>query len=163
MDGWQMEYLWAPWRMEYIVEVEKGGCIFCQKQEEKDDEANFVLYRGKSNLIILNLFPYNPGHLLVAPYRHIPRLEDLTDEELAEHFNMVRKSVKLLTEVLKPTGFNIGLNIGKISGAGLEEHIHTHIVPRWQGDTSFMPVVSNTKVVPEALKATYQKLKEKVG
>ncbi len=157
-----MEYLWAPWRIEYILQAQTGGCILCQKPKEKDDEANFLLARGRNNFIILNVFPYNPGHLMVAPYRHIAHLDELTDEELFEHFDMVRKSVKLVTEVLKPTGFNIGLNLGKTAGAGIEDHIHTHIVPRWQGDTSFMSVVSNTKVVPEALKETYQKLKSKI-
>lgn len=158
-----MEYLWAPWRIQYIVQAHEGGCILCQKPKEKDDEANLLLFRNKSNFIILNAFPYNPGHLMVAPYRHIARLEDLTDEELVEHFDMVRKSVKLLTEVLKPTGFNIGMNINKTSGAGIEDHIHTHIVPRWQGDTDIMPIIFNTKVIPEALKETYQKLKGKIS
>ncbi len=157
-----MEHLWAPWRIKYILQEPKAGCILCQKLEEKADEVNFVLYRGKNNFIILNLFPYNPGHLMVAPYRHIATLEELTDEEMVEHFDLVRKSIKLLTEVLKPNGFNIGLNLGKTAGAGIEDHLHTHIVPRWQGDTNFMPVVSNTKVIPEALTETYHKLKRKI-
>lgn len=158
-----MEYLWAPWRMKYILQKQEAGCILCQKLKEKDDEVNLLLYRGKKNFIILNAFPYNPGHLLIAPYRHIACLEELTDEELIEHFDIVRKSVKLLTEVLKPAGFNVGLNLGKVAGAGIEDHIHTHIVPRWQGDTSFISVISNTKVIPEALKETYQKLKEGIA
>lgn len=154
-----MKHIWAPWRMEYIAATKEKGCILCEKPLEKDDETNLILYRGRSNYIILNSFPYNPGHLMIAPYRHLARLEDLTDEELMEHFVIVRKSVKLLTDVMKPMGFNIGLNIGKAAGAGIEEHIHTHVVPRWGGDTNFMPVLSNTKVVPESLKATYHKLK----
>mgnify|MGYP001028469684 CR=1 FL=1 len=158
-----MEYIWAPWRMEYIAAAKENGCILCQKPLEKDDETNLILYRGRSNFIILNSFPYNPGHLMIAPYRHLARLEDLTGEELTEHFVIVKKSVKLLTEVMKPMGFNIGLNIGRAAGAGIEEHIHTHVVPRWQGDTNFMPVLSDTKVVPEALKATYHKLKANLG
>lgn len=154
-----MEYIWAPWRMQYITAVREGGCILCQKPTENDDETNLIIYRGKDNFIILNSFPYNPGHLMVAPYRHLARLEDLSDEELIEHFDIVKRSVKLLTVVTKPMGFNIGMNIGRVAGAGIEDHIHTHVVPRWQGDTNFMPVVSDTKVMPEALKATYQKLK----
>jgi len=149
--------------MEYIAAAKENGCILCQKPLEKDDETNLILYRGRSNFIILNSFPYNPGHLMIAPYRHLARLEDLTGEELTEHFVIVKKSVKLLTEVMKPMGFNIGLNIGRAAGAGIEEHIHTHVVPRWQGDTNFMPVLSDTKVVPEALKATYHKLKANLG
>jgi len=154
-----MEYIWAPWRMQYITAAKESGCILCQKPTENDDETNLILYRGKDNFIILNSFPYNPGHLMVAPYRHLARLEDLSDEELIEHFDIVKRSVKVLTKVMKPMGFNVGLNIGRIAGAGIEDHIHTHVVPRWQGDTNFMSVVSDTKVVPEALKATYQKLK----
>ena len=119
-----------------------------------------ILHRGEYNFILLNAFPYNPGHLLVAPYRHVGQLEDLTDIESVEHFNLVKICVRLLTDVLKPNGFNTGMNLGKIAGAGLADHIHTHIVPRWQGDTNFMPVVGETKVLPEALAATYNKLKE---
>ncbi len=154
-----MEQIWAPWRMEYILQAEKSGCFLCQKPKQDNDEANFILYRGESNFIILNSFPYNPGHLMVAPYRHTGHLDDLTEAESKEHFTMIKLSVRLLTEVAKPTGFNIGMNLGKVAGAGLDDHLHTHIVPRWQGDTNFMPVVSNTKVLPEALMATYSKLK----
>ncbi len=155
-----MEQIWAPWRIEYILQAEQGGCFLCQKPEENNDESNFILYRGESNFIILNSFPYNPGHLMVAPYRHTGHLDELTDAESKEHFDMVKLGTKLLTEIMKPAGFNIGMNVGKIAGAGLDDHIHTHIVPRWQGDTNFMPVVANTKVLPEALAATYKKLKD---
>ena len=157
-----MDQLWAPWRMEYIERPSETGCILCQKPGEQNDEANFILYRGQSNFIILNTFPYNPGHLMIAPYRHTADLQDLTDDEAREHFDIVRKSVELLTRALKPAGFNVGLNIGKVAGAGIEEHLHTHIVPRWQGDANFMPVLSNTKVIPEALAATYKKLKSAI-
>jgi ATP adenylyltransferase len=155
-----MEQIWAPWRIEYILQAEQGGCFLCQKPKENNDESNLILYRGKGNFIILNSFPYNPGHLMVAPYRHIGHLDDLTDAESKEHFDMVKLSTKLLTKTMKPTGFNTGMNRGKIAGAGLDDHIHTHIVPRWQGDTNFMPVVANTKVLPEALAATYRKLRD---
>ncbi len=154
-----MEQLWAPWRMEYIEKPKKADCILCQKPKENNDEANLILFRGQSNFVILNAFPYNPGHLMVAPYRHIANLPDLADEEAREHFDLVKKSLELLEETLKPAGFNIGLNIGKVAGAGIEGHLHTHIVPRWQGDANFMPVLSDTRVISEALTATYRKLK----
>jgi ATP adenylyltransferase len=152
--------MWAPWRVEYILQAEKNGCFLCEKPKENNDEANLILYRGKGNFIILNFFPYNPGHLMVAPYRHIGHLDELTDEEAMEHFDLVKRSLRLLVEVTKPAGFNIGINLGKVSGAGVDDHIHTHVVPRWQGDTNFMPVISNTKVVSEALAATYKRLKD---
>jgi len=154
-----MDQIWAPWRIEYILNAGKGGCILCQKPKEDKDEPNLILYRAEGNFIILNLFPYNPGHLMVSPYRHIAHLEDLTEAESKEHFDIVKLSIKLLTAVMKPAGFNVGVNLGRVAGAGIEDHIHTHIVPRWQGDTNFMPVVASTKVLPEALAATYNKLK----
>jgi ATP adenylyltransferase len=157
-----MQQLWAPWRIGYIERASEEGCILCQKPRENEDEANLILYRGQSNFIILNAFPYNPGHLMIAPYRHTANLQDLTDDEAREHFDIVRKSVELLTKALKPAGFNVGLNLGRVAGAGIEEHLHTHIVPRWQGDANFMPVLSNTRVIPEALAATYKKLKSAI-
>jgi ATP adenylyltransferase len=140
----------------------ESGCILCQKPGENNDEANFILYRGQHNFIIMNTFPYNPGHLMVAPYRHIANLEELRAEEAMELFDIVKKGLGLLKEVMKPTGFNIGLNMGKVAGAGIAEHLHTHIVPRWQGDTNFMPVLSDTRVVSEAVSATYKKLRAKL-
>jgi len=157
-----MKQLWAPWRIEYIERKAEKGCILCRKPGENDDEANLILYRGQSNFIILNTFPYNPGHLMVAPYRHTANLQDLTDDEAKEHFDIVRKAIQLLTRKLKPAGFNVGLNLGRVAGAGIEEHLHTHIVPRWRGDANFMPVLANTKVIPEAVAATYKKLKSAV-
>jgi ATP adenylyltransferase len=126
---------------------------------ESDDVTNLVLYRGKENFVIMNAFPYNPGHLMVVPYRHTANLPGLTDDEAREHFELIGRSLKLLTEVLNPEGFNVGMNIGRVAGAGVEGHLHTHIVPRWQGDTNFMPVLSDTRVVSEALANTYKKLK----
>lgn len=155
-----MEHIWAPWRIQYILEADKGSCILCEKPRQGKDEPNLILHRGDSSFMILNAFPYNPGHLMVAPYRHVGRLEDLTDVESKEHFDMIKLGVRLLTELIAPAGFNIGMNLGKVAGAGVEDHLHTHIVPRWQGDTNFMPVVSNTRVLPEALAATYSKLKD---
>jgi ATP adenylyltransferase len=157
-----MEQLWAPWRIEYVQRVKEGGCVLCQKPRENKDEANFILYRGQGNFLILNTFPYNPGHLMVVPYRHMANLQDLSDEEVKEHFDLVKESIRLLMETLNPAGFNIGLNVGKVAGAGIEDHLHTHVVPRWQGDTNFMPVLSNTRIISEALSATYKKLKAKI-
>jgi len=138
------------------------GCILCDKPKENNDTLNYILYRGEKNFIIMNSYPYNPGHLMIAPYRHIANLEELTDEERNEHFKIVSRSVKLLKQVFNPAGFNIGINVGRVAGAGIEDHFHTHIVPRWQGDTNFMPVISDIRVVPEALVETYEKLRGKL-
>lgn len=155
-----MEHLWAPWRMEYILSSKSEGCIFCDKSAEDQDEANYILLRGECNFVILNSWPYNPGHLMVAPYRHAADLEDLSNEGLWEHSDMVRRCVQGLKRALHPEGFNIGINIGTVAGAGVIGHIHTHIVPRWGGDVNFMSVISDTRVLPEALASTYHKLKE---
>jgi ATP adenylyltransferase len=156
-----MEQIWAPWRMEYILLEKPDGCILCDKPEENKDDINHILYHGKKNFIIMNNYPYNPGHLLVAPYRHVSGLDDLTDEELHEHAEIVQKCIVVLKKAFHPNGFNIGTNMGKMAGAGIADHVHTHIVPRWQGDTNFMPVVGGLRVVPEALDETYRKLKGK--
>ncbi|RLI04350.1 HIT family hydrolase [Candidatus Bathyarchaeota archaeon] len=155
-----MKQIWAPWRIEYILVKKSEECIFCKLPKEERDEENFILLRGKKNFIILNNYPYNNGHLMVAPFRHVGNLEELTDEELDEHFRMVRKSVEILKKAYKPDGFNLGMNLGRVAGAGVEKHLHTHIVPRWEGDTNYMPVIANTKVISEALSSTYKKLKE---
>ncbi len=156
-----MEHIWAPWRIRYIEQGEVKGCILCDKPKENKDAENYILYRGKKNFVILNSYPYNPGHLMVAPYRHLDSLEKLTDEELHEHYEMVRKSLAVLRGVFKPGGFNIGTNLGRVAGAGIDDHIHTHVVPRWGGDTNFMPVMADVRVLPEALADSYQKLKGK--
>jgi len=153
-----MEQLWAPWRIRYIQMEKPAGCVLCDKPKETDDAANYILYRGKKNFVMLNTYPYNPGHLMIAPYRHIASLEELTDEELHEHIELVSRSIKILKQVFSPGGFNTGVNMGKIAGAGIDDHIHSHIVPRWQGDNNFMPVISDVRVVPEALAETYEKL-----
>lgn len=153
-----MEQIWAPWRIEYIRMEKPAGCILCDKPAEGNDAANFILYRTSQNYIMLNGYPYNPGHLLVAPFRHVPSLEELTQEELHEHIEAVRHGIKVLREVLKPAGFNIGTNIGKVAGAGIDDHVHSHIVPRWQGDSNFMPVIADTRIIPEALADTYKQL-----
>ncbi len=156
-----MKQIWAPWRIEYIQMQKPEGCILCDKPKQKDDVANYILYRGDKNFVMMNSYPYNPGHLMVAPYRHVGHLEELTDEERHEHFDMVSQGVKLLKEIFSPAGFNIGMNLGRVAGAGIDDHVHTHIVPRWQGDTNFMPVIADVRVMPEALAETYNKLKGK--
>ncbi|MGP3667019.1 MAG: HIT family protein [Candidatus Bathyarchaeota archaeon] len=158
-----MKHLWAPWRIKYILMKKPHGCIFCKIAKEKKDEKNYVLLRGKWNYVVLNNYPYNNGHLMVAPFKHVKNLESLTDEELYEHFKIVRESIINLKKAFKPRGFNIGVNIGKVAGAGVENHIHTHIVPRWGGDTNYMPVIANTKVIPETLNQTYNRLKKFFG
>jgi ATP adenylyltransferase len=153
-----MEYLWAPWRIEYIKKADEPGCVLCYKPTEEDDTANYILYRGQKNFIIMNSYPYNAGHLMVAPYRHVADVGELSGQEADEHFRLVRRCVAVLKRVLKADGFNIGMNLGRAAGAGIDQHIHSHIVPRWVGDTSFMPVVADTKVINKALEETYRKL-----
>lgn len=154
-----MERLWAPWRMEYVTQDKDGDCFLCRVPKENDDEKNLLLLRGQSNFVVMNLFPYGSGHLLVAPYCHTANLDDLRDDEATEHFELVKKSISILRKALNPEGFNVGLNLGKVAGAGVAGHLHTHIVPRWQGDANFMPVLCDTRVMPEALINTYWKLK----
>ncbi len=155
-----MERLWAPWRMGFIMEgCKEGNCFLCQYPEEDNDESNLILCRGKHNFVILNAYPYNTGHLLVAPYKHLDSLDKLNDATAKENFHLIRFCIRLLIKVMKPDGFNTGMNLGRVSGAGIAGHIHTHIVPRWQGDSNFMPIISDTKVLPESLAMTYKKLK----
>ncbi len=155
--------LWTPWRMAYIRRAagggDPGGCIFCDLLAEQDDERNFILARGRHTFVILNAFPYNPGHLMVAPYRHIADFEDLTDGELTEAMAFTKLAVRALREDSDAHGFNLGMNLGQIAGAGIADHLHLHLVPRWGGDTNFMPVVGQTKVLPELLSETWQRLR----
>jgi ATP adenylyltransferase len=143
--------------MDYILNKKKKGCIFCQKLREDRDGENLILYRGRCAFIMMNLFPYNSGHLMVIPKRHTIDLEHLTPPEFKELFFLLRASILTLKTSLFPQGFNIGINIGEVGGAG-EDHIHFHVVPRWKGDTNFMPILGETKVMPEYLENTYQKL-----
>lgn len=158
-----MEQIWAPWRIQYVEMEKPEGCILCQKPGEDNDAMNYILYRGEKNFVILNGYPYMPGHLMIAPYRHIASLEELTEGERCENFEIVSRSITLLRQTFNPDGFNIGINTGKAAGAGVEEHIHTHIVPRWHGDTNYMTVLSDVRVMPEALAETYKRLKEKMA
>lgn len=152
-----MKILWAPWRIKYIL-GKKEGCIFCDKMKENKDKENYVLLRGKNGFVMLNTFPYNNGHLMVAPYKHVPDLEGLEKDVLGELMGLVKTCTQILKKALKPEGFNIGINLGKVAGAGVEGHIHIHIVPRWGADTSFISTVGDTKIIPESLDDTYKKL-----
>ena len=153
-----MEHIWAPWRIEYILSAKPAGCFLCEKPRENNDAANFILHRGELNFVLLNSYPYNPAHLLVAPYRHAGQIDDLTDAERDEHFALVSRCVSVLKETFNPTGFNLGANLGAVAGAGVADHFHSHIVPRWQGDTNFMTVLGDVRVVPQALADAYRKL-----
>lgn len=151
--------LWAPWRMTYVTGDRPKGCFLCQSQEDTDDQDNYVVHRGTRCYVILNLYPYNPGHLMIVPYEHLGNVEDLDEETLSEMMILVRRCVVLLQNTMSPSGFNVGMNIGRVAGAGVAEHVHTHVVPRWEGDANFMPVVASTKVLPEELRTTYEKLR----
>ncbi len=154
-----MNFLFAPWRIEYIRAPKVEGCFLCDLPKENRDDDNLILYKGGKCFVIMNNYPYNPGHLMVSPYRHVGELEELSEEELLELMLVAKKMVLLLKKVMKPDGFNLGFNLGRVAGAGVEGHIHLHIVPRWNGDTNFMPVIADTKVVPQAVRDTYQALK----
>ena len=155
-----MKNIWAPWRSEFIYQRKKGGCIFCDARDSKDLKKYFVIKKSKYSFSLLNLYPYNNGHIMVCPKRHKPSLEKLTQLELTDLMLLVNKSTKMLDKALKPDGYNIGINIGKISGAGYPGHVHIHIVPRWQGDTNFMPLFSDTKIISESLNSLYERLKK---
>jgi ATP adenylyltransferase len=160
-----MEALHAPWRIEYILapkpELKEG--LFARIAQSSDDVANLVIVRERSCFALLNRYPYNGGHLMVVPYKETPDLNGLTDEELADLWRLVRRCTDTLKAVMKPDGFNIGINIGKVAGAGIAEHLHIHIVPRWNGDTNFMPVLANTSVIPNALLEIAAKLRAELA
>jgi len=154
-----LKVIWAPWRIRYIEMPKPKTCFLCDAIKSKDDRKHYVIYRGSKCFIIMNLFPYNPGHLMIAPYRHVPSIEDLNNDELFDLMVLTRLSLKILRKAFNPHGFNIGVNIGNVAGAGVEEHVHVHVVPRWSGDTNFMPLLADVKVIPQALEETYRKLK----
>ncbi len=154
-----MKRLFCPWRIKYITSEKVKDCIFCKKPWEDRDEENLILLRGKFNFLILNLYPYNNGHLMIVPYEHTNDITKLDTEVLIEMMKLLQLSVKALKETMNPHGFNIGFNIGEVAGAGIAEHLHMHVVPRWNGDTNFMFVLGETKVIPEDLQSTYKKLK----
>ncbi len=155
-----MEKLWAPWRIKYIEQPKDEGCIFCDKPASQNDKKNLILYRGKHCFVLMNLYPYNNGHLLIAPYKHTSDMSELSTEERLELMDLLVVCREVLTNIMSPHGFNIGMNLGEIAGAGVKDHLHFHIVPRWSGDTNFMPVLGDVKVVSEGLKQTWEKLKK---
>lgn len=154
-----MKRLWTPWRMKYLESKRPEGCVFCQKIADSDDAKNHILYRGQYACVVLNLYPYNSGHLMIIPYAHAARLADLPMEAQTEMLALLNKSLEVLQRALSPEGFNIGMNLGRAAGAGIDEHLHVHAVPRWTGDTNFMAIFAETRVVPEWLDDTYRKLK----
>ncbi|TMC89081.1 MAG: HIT domain-containing protein [Chloroflexi bacterium] len=155
-----MERLWAPWRMTYINEETRPGCLFCRAlSDPSDPDAELVVWRPEGGLVLLNKFPYNPGHVMVAPEAHKAGLEDLDSSESAALMSTLGRTISVLRQELKPEGFNVGANIGRVAGAGIPDHVHLHVVPRWNGDTNFMPVLGEVKVVNEHLLATAEKLR----
>ena len=146
-----MEHLWAPWRIEYITGQKDDGCILCAASEQEADENSYVLHRGRHNFVILNAFPYNSGHLMVVPYEHTSCVTELSPAQTGEMMELVQICIRAFTEGLDVAGVNLGMNIGRAAGAGIDDHIHLHIVPRWLGDTNFMTTVGQTRVVPQEL------------
>ena len=150
--------IWAPWRIEYILSDKEAGCFLCKMFEEANDRDNLLLKRGETCAVVMNRYPYTGGHLMVTPYRHLKNLEDLNGDEKAELMELTIEAVEILKSELKPDGLNLGFNLGEAAGAGLKDHLHQHIVPRWTGDTNFMPVMSDTRVMPQALTEQYDAL-----
>ncbi len=159
-----MKRIWAPWRIEYIKQPKSGECILCTipKESERKDKDNLLLYRGKKSYILMNRYPYNNGHLMIVPYRHVKSITDLDDDEILEIHDIMKIGIEALDRAMHPHGFNIGSNIGNAAGAGIEDHFHIHIVPRWIGDTNFMPILADTKVMVEYLDETYSKIKREI-
>ena len=160
-----MKKLFSPWRSKYVSSFSEKdktdkSCVLCAAYQASDDDENLIVTRGRSCYVIMNLFPYNSGHLMVVPYRHVPSLTDLSDDESLEVMSLLKKMSIVLQKVAKPDGFNIGSNIGRPAGAGIDEHVHFHIVPRWNGDTNFMPILAETKLISEDLKETLMKLRK---
>ena len=155
-----MERLWAPWRGEYVQQASKGedqGCLFCELQKQDDEEA-LILARSEHSFAVLNRYPYNSGHLMVAPFQHVRNVEEVSDVPLLDMQKLLQRCIRVLKEAMEPDGFNLGMNLGRVAGAGVPDHLHWHVVPRWNGDTNFMPTVGQTKVMPEDLGATLKKL-----
>lgn len=153
-----MDRLWAPWRLDYILGPKPDECIFCLPQATDEDRKRYILHRGRFNFVVMNTFPYNNGHLMVTPFRHVSCITELSPKEHLESMELLQQSTRILKEAFHPDGVNIGLNIGEAAGAGIEEHLHFHLVPRWTGDHSFMAVFSETMVIPEHLQSAYARL-----
>ena len=155
-----MDYVWSPWRYQYIKNIQHSDrCVFCIDPSGTKDREDFVVFRGHSNFVILNIFPYTTGHLLIAPYLHTASFQDFPPEQLAEMMQLAKRCQSALEQNYHPDGFNLGMNLGQCAGAGVAHHLHLHIVPRWSGDANFMTVVGETRVLPEDLETTYRKLK----
>ena len=154
--------IWAPWRLAYVSDAAKDKeeeCIFCAKPAQDDDEGNLIVHRGERAFVILNLYPYTNGHLMVAPYEHIGAIQEIPAETTAEMMELAQTAIRRLEDVYSPHGYNVGFNHGRIAGAGVEHHIHMHVVPRWSGDNNFMPVIADTKVMPQTIEQSYSALK----
>jgi len=154
-----MDYLWTPWRYQFVSQAPKdAGCIFCRALELGDDSRALIVHRAKKNFVILNLFPYTTGHSMIVPYAHVPDLESCDAETLGEMMMLARRLQRALATLYRPQGFNLGMNLGKAAGAGVADHLHLHVLPRWTGDTNFMTTVAETRLEPELVTVTYQKL-----
>ncbi|MEM4725171.1 MAG: HIT domain-containing protein [Candidatus Hadarchaeum sp.] len=154
-----MKRIWAPWRMKYITGDKPHNCVLCEALQAGDDAARYILYRSKKAALMLNLYPYINGHLMVVPYAHVGDLVELDEETLADMMLLTKKGVQALREAMNnPHGFNVGMNLGRVAGAGIQDHVHIHIVPRWEGDTNFMPVLADVRIIPESLDDTYHKV-----
>ncbi|MDR7417539.1 MAG: HIT domain-containing protein [Armatimonadota bacterium] len=153
-----MRRLWAPWRLSYVASPPAPGCVFCQAPQAGDDRSALIVYRAPLAYVILNRYPYNSGHLMVVPFRHVARLDHLTAEESQALIMLVSQAIQGLERAMSPDGFNVGLNLGRAAGAGIDDHLHVHVVPRWSGDTNYMPVLGDTKVLPQHLDETYAAL-----
>jgi len=152
--------IWAPWRLRYVTDAMKSrDCVFCAKAAAGDDRASLIVHRGERCFVILNLYPYTNGHLMVAPFEHVGRLQDLDPEVLAELMDLAQQGMRRIEGAYGPEGFNVGLNQGRVAGAGVEGHIHLHVVPRWAGDTNYMPVLADTRVMPQSLEDSFDALK----
>jgi ATP adenylyltransferase len=167
MRGEYMKRMWSPWRSKYIETFKRpprkrkrGESLFTEALKSKSDDRHFIVWRGKLSFVIMNLYPYNSGHLMIVPCRMVSKFEDLQDDELLDLMQTTRKTMRALQRVVRPQGFNFGANFGRAAGAGVDDHVHFHVVPRWNGDTNFMPVLSDTKVVSEDMKTTLRKLRK---
>jgi ATP adenylyltransferase len=158
-----MERLWAPWRLDYVTKDKPSGCIFCTKPKSGGDRANHIVHRGESAYVMLNTYPYNNGHTLISPFAHLAALEELPPATLHEMMDLSQWVLRAMKDAFRPGGFNMGFNLGAIGGAGIQDHLHMHIVPRWLGDTNFMPVVADVRVIPQSLDSTYDQLTEAMG
>jgi ATP adenylyltransferase len=155
-----MERLWAPWRLQYVAKERDPGCIFCDKPKLGDDRATHIVHRGALAYVMLNTFPYNNGHLMVAPFAHMSALEELPQEVLHEMMDLAQQCARAFKLVFHPDGLNLGFNLGAAAGAGITDHLHLHLVPRWSGDTNFMPVIADVRVIPQSLDQSYDQLVE---